>query len=165
MTDLAPLLAQQACRDLVVAAAAAVDRQDYVGLAALFTADASLTRPDGVQLLGRDAIYQAYAARDPQRLTQHLLCNHVVRLLAPDRASSHCQVLLWSADRASPLGSNGRRADAQEKVGEMQDLLVLGADGWRIAQRQAQFNFYKDSGPAVTGTSISTSTSTSSAKA
>lgn len=146
MTDLDHLLAQQACLDLVVAAAAAVDRQDHAGLAALFTADATLTRPDGVRLQGRDAIYQAYASRDPQRLTQHLLCNHVVRLLAPGRASSHCQVLLWSADRASPSGSNGRRADAQQKLGEMHDLLVLGADGWRIAQRLAQFNFYQDTG-------------------
>jgi uncharacterized protein (TIGR02246 family) len=138
------LLAEKACRDLVVAAAAAVDLQDYNALVQLFTPDATLTRPDGVVLTGHQAIHAAYAARDPDRLTQHLVSNHVVEV-APDHttAHSHCAILLWSGQRTSLLSAKGRLADVQQQVGEIADSLVLQADGWRIQTRVARFNWVR----------------------
>lgn len=44
------LLAEQACRDLVLAAADAVDGRDYPALAALFESDRVLVRPDGTEI-------------------------------------------------------------------------------------------------------------------
>jgi len=143
MSTLEILLAEKSCRDLVVAAAAAVDGQDYEGLVQLFSADATLTRPDGTLLVGRKAIFEAYASRSSDRLTQHLICNHVVHLTAPDQAKSHCKILLWSGQRSSILTGKGRLADPQEQVGEMADQLVLLPEGWRIQSRQARFTFYK----------------------
>ena len=144
MSTLEILLAEKACRDLVVAAAAAVDGQDYAGLVQLFSADASLTRPDGSLLRGRQAIFEAYASRSSERLTQHLVCNHVVHLTAPDQAESHCMILLWSGQRSANLTGKGRLADPQEQLGEIADQLVLCPEGWRIQSRQARFTFYKE---------------------
>lgn len=144
MGTLETLLAEKACRDLVVAAAAAVDRQDYAALVQLFTPEATLTRPDGVLLSGRQAIFDAYASRSPDRLTQHLVCNHVVRIGTDSTtAQSHCVILLWSGQRSAPLTAKGRSADSQEQVGEMADQLVLRPEGWQIHSRVARFNFYK----------------------
>ena len=143
MSTLEILLAEKACRDLVVAAAAAVDRQDYAGLVQLFSIDATLTRPDGTLLRGRQAIFEAYVSRSAERLTQHLVCNQVVRLTAPDKAESHCLILLWSGQRSAELTGKGRLADPQEQVGEMADQLVLSPEGWRIQSRQARFTFYR----------------------
>ena len=137
------LLAEKACRDLVVAAAAAVDGQDYEGLVQLFSIDATLTRPDGTLLSGRQAIFDAYASRSPERLTQHLICNHVVYVKSPTQAVSHCMILLWSGQRSSALTAKGRPADPQEQVGEIADQLVLSPEGWRIQSRQARFTFYR----------------------
>jgi len=44
---LALLQAEKACRDVIVAAADAVDQQNYLALVDLFTDDASLVRPGG----------------------------------------------------------------------------------------------------------------------
>lgn len=144
MDTLDTLLAERACRNVVIAAAAAVDRQDYDALVQLFTPDATLTRPDGVLLNGRHAIHSAYAARSPDRLTQHLICNHVVRIAADTTtAHSHCAILLWSGLRGAALTAKGRSADALEQVGEITDQLVWCAEGWQIQTRVARFNFYK----------------------
>jgi len=144
MSTLEILLAEKACRDLVVAAATAVDGQDYEGLVQLFSIDASLTRPDGTLLRGRQAIFDAYVSRSSERLTQHLICNHVVHLTSPGHAESHCMILLWSGQRSATLTGKGRLADPQEQLGEIDDQLVLSPEGWRIQSRQARFTFYKD---------------------
>ena len=139
------LIAEDACRALVLTAAEAVDAGDAAGFAALFTPDAVLVRPDGSQLQGQAAITQAYAARDPDRLTQHLLCNHTVALdVAQGRAVSRCKVLLWSGRHSVLPGQQGRPAEGPTQVGAFLDTLRLTADGWRIQSRHAHFVLYRD---------------------
>lgn len=138
--ELETLLAQQACRDLVLAAAEAVDGRDFLALAAMFEPKGVLVRPDGVELSGRDAIVAAYAARDPDRLTRHLICNQRTSVdLAAGTARATCTVLLWSGRHSDAATLRGRPADPVQQVGEIRDLLVRTPDGWRIGRREAWF--------------------------
>lgn len=139
------LIAEDACRALVLKAAEAVDAGDAAGFAALFTPDGVLVRPDGNRLQGHAAITQAYAARDPDRLTQHLLCNHTVALdVAPGSAVSRCKVLLWSGRHSAVPGKQGRPAEGPTQVGAFLDTLLQTAEGWRIQTRRAHFILFRD---------------------
>lgn len=139
------LVAQEACRALVQTGADAVDAGDAAGFAALFTPDGVLVRPDGSQLQGPTAIAQAYAARDPDRLTQHLLCNYLVEVdIAQGTAVSRCKVLLWSGRHSAVPGKQGRPAEGPVQVGAFLDTLRQTPDGWRIHNRHAHFILYRD---------------------
>ena len=99
--------ARAACCDLVQQGADAVDAGHAEAFAALFTPDGSLQRPDGTVLQGRAAIAAAYA-RDPDRLTQHLVCNQNVDFDAQATgAMVRSKVLLWSGRHSSPLTPQG----------------------------------------------------------
>ncbi|WP_082585875.1 nuclear transport factor 2 family protein [Hydrogenophaga sp. Root209] len=142
--ELDTLLAQQACRDLVLAAAEAVDGRDFLALAAMFEPDGVLVRPDGVELSGRDAIVAAYAARDPYRLTRHLVSNQRVSVdLAAGTARATCSVLLWSGRHSDAATPRGRPADPVQQVGEIRDLLAKTPQGWRISRREAWFTLFQ----------------------
>lgn len=138
--ELDTLRAEQACRHLVLAAADAVDGRDFLALAALFEPSGVLVRPDGTELCGRDAIVAAYAARDPDRLTRHLVCNQRVSVdLAAGAAQAACTVLLWSGRHSDAPTPRGRPADPVQQVGEIRDLLAKTPEGWRIRRREAWF--------------------------
>ena len=139
LSDVAALLAKQACREVVLQAAEAVDAQAYDTFVALFTQDATLVRPGGPVLKGRAEILQAYRSKDPHRMTYHLICNHHVTVTAADKAASRCKVLLYASDQRRELTPKGRQADTQQMVGVIEDALVLTAEGWQIHHRQAWF--------------------------
>lgn len=140
MTPEERLAAEADCRSLVVQAAEAVDQRDPAGFAALFAPDGVLVRPDGSSLQGPEAIAATYAARDPDRLTQHLICQQTVRW-DPQHAQATVvsKVLLWSGRHSSPLTPQGRAADALSQVGEFVDVMECGPEGWRILRRAARF--------------------------
>jgi hypothetical protein len=143
-TALDTLVAEAACRDLVLAAADAVDGRDFLAFADLFEVRGVLVRPDGTELVGRPAIVAAYAARDPERLTRHLVSNQRVRVdLAAGTAQAACTVLLWSGRHSDATTPRGRPADAQQQVGEIRDLLVKTPEGWRIRRREAWFTLFR----------------------
>lgn len=144
MTDIERLQAEKACRDIVLAAARAVDQQDYHALAALFADDGELVRPGGTPLVGPEAIYASYAAKDPERLTQHIVCNHQVTVDSDAAARSSCVVVLWTSRRSEALTPKGRQADAMQQVGEIDDWFVKTPGGWKIQRRAARFTFYRD---------------------
>src|SRR6218665_1397922 len=54
------MLAEQACRDLVVQAAAFTDAQSHEDFAALFTEDGVLIRPGPEHIQGQAAIIESY---------------------------------------------------------------------------------------------------------
>lgn len=139
MDAVALWLAQSQCRDVVMAAAEAVDCQQYEQFVDCFTEDAVLQRPAGTPLNGRAAILASYAQKSPDRLTLHLLCNHRVTVDPSGVAESSCKVLLYVSDRRRPLVPEGRRADTRHHVGQFLDRLVLTPEGWRIQNRKAWF--------------------------
>ena len=139
MDTLESLLAREACRELVLRAAAAADANDPAALASLFTDDAVLVRPNAEPLRGREAIRQAYAQRAPDRITRHLVSNSLVTALSPLEASVRSLVLLWTGQGSDEAGPQGRPAHARQLVGEFDDELRLTAEGWRIARRVARF--------------------------
>lgn len=136
------LQAESACRELVLRAAATADAGRADALAALFTVDARLTRPDGQRLQGRDAIAQAYRGRPAHRLTAHLVCGTLFDALCEQEARATSRVLLWSGDARNEAGPHGRRAEARQVVGRFTDRFVATAEGWRIAERTATFELH-----------------------
>ncbi|MDR7304748.1 nuclear transport factor 2 family protein [Rhodoferax saidenbachensis] len=145
MSTLETLAAEAACRALVLQGADAVDGGDAQGFAALFAPDGTLVRPDGRVLQGRAAIAHAYASRDSDRLTHHLVCNQQVTVdLQTGTAQARSKVLLWTGRHSSPSTPQGRQADAISQVGEFVDVMERGSEGWRIRSRHAQFILYRD---------------------
>ncbi|MBT0962930.1 nuclear transport factor 2 family protein [Denitromonas iodatirespirans] len=128
-----------ACRTLVLRAAARADGGDAEGLAALFAEDGMLVRPDGIRLQGREAIRAAYAARPAERLTRHVVSNTLVEIVSPTEAQACSYVLLWSGSLADPAGPRGRPAHGLPVLGEFDDRFALTPDGWRILHREARF--------------------------
>ncbi|UUZ62154.1 nuclear transport factor 2 family protein [Polaromonas sp. P1-6] len=145
MDDLHNQTIVAACRETVLRAAAAADAGDASALAALFTADAVLERPNAAPIHGRDAIRQAYASRPVERLTRHLVTNTLVDLIAPGEAHVFSLVLVWSGNANDNPGAHGRPADVRQVVGEFRDVLVATNEGWRIARWQAVFVLYTTS--------------------
>jgi ketosteroid isomerase-like protein len=137
----AQLQAKDACRDLILDAADAVDQQDYAALVALFCEDAVLVRPSGAALQGRSEIFASYAQKDPNRWTHHLVCNHRIHLSESGQtAHSRCKVLLYVSDKRLEMGLQGRLASPNHQIGTMDDELVKTEAGWKIRKRTAWFD-------------------------
>ena len=136
------LQARLACHDLILASARAVDESQPAALAACFLPDGTLVRPDGRVLAGREAIAAAYAGRDPERLTRHVLCDQRIDI-GDDTASAVTTVVLWSSRRSAPDGPQGRPADPQQLLGEFRDVLEHTPEGWRIRRREARFLMHR----------------------
>jgi ketosteroid isomerase-like protein len=147
--DLALLLADKDCRDVVLAAAYAVDSQDYDAFVACFTVDANVVRPGGSVLAGRAEILASYKAKPPNRLTKHVVCNHSIDVPTADSAVSRCMVLLYVSDTSRPSAPQGRPADAAHQVGQIVDQLVRTPEGWKIQQRNAWFDFQVAASPST----------------
>lgn len=139
MSPLERLVAEAACRDLVMQAALRTDAQDHEGFAALFAPDATVTRPGGQPLQGRDAILASYRARPKERLTRHLVNNCVVEMVSDTEASGMSYVQVWSATAGGAAGAFGLQAHSRIAVGEFADRFVRLPEGWRIARREARF--------------------------
>lgn len=134
----------QECRDLIIQAAHLQDSRDLAGFAACFAPDGMLVRPGGEPLAGPSAIEAAYRARDPQRITQHLVMNQRVEAFEPSpsgalQARVHSKVLLWSSHESKELTPKGRQAEPLQQIGEFEDTLICQAGQWRIAERRASF--------------------------
>lgn len=142
--DLELLRAEQACRQLVLRAAACADAGDARSLAALFSPDAELVRPGGVPIRGRVAIEAAYRDRPAERMTVHLVCGTLFDEVRADRAAATSRVLLWSGDARGPAGTHGRAAEPRQIIGSFRDRFMRSAEGWLIAWRTASFDLYHE---------------------
>ncbi|HCP77228.1 MAG: hypothetical protein CML16_16505 [Pusillimonas sp.] len=132
------------CKDLAVRSACLVDQQDYETLVQLFTPDATLVRPGGSPLVGREQILASYQSKPRERLTRHFITNSVVYEADVDSARMTSYVLLWSTTGDTPLEAFGRKADARQAAGQFDDIIVRTDEGWRIAQRSASFQMYRE---------------------
>lgn len=132
------------CKDLAVRSACLVDQQNYEALVQLFTPDGSLIRPGGAPLVGREQILASYQSKPAERLTRHFVTNSLVYDADSHSARMTSYVLLWSTNSSAPLESFGRKADARQVAGQFEDYLVCTDAGWRIAQRSASFQMYRE---------------------
>lgn len=131
-----------AIQQLVLRSVDCVDRHDAAGFAALFAPDATLVRPNGQPLHGRDAIRTAYEQRPKDRITRHLVTNTLVEQESPGSASARSYVLLWSGATHDKAGQHGRPVTSQA-LGEFDDRLVADAEGnWLIRERRASFTLH-----------------------
>ena len=129
-----------ACRELIDRSVQCVDDGDARAFADLFADDAVLVRPNGQSLDGRAAIFEAYAARPPDRITRHLVTNVVFEASGPARLAARSYVLLWTGSARDEAGPSGRPADSRLLVGEFADELTRQPDGqWRIQRRESRF--------------------------
>ena len=145
--DLQALLSEQACRTLVLRSAALSDAGDAAALAALFSKDAELVRPGAPAITGRVAIEQSYRQRPAGRITAHMVLGTVFEGAigsGDEEASATSRVLVWTADAGTEPGPHGRPAEPRQRLGFFADRFVRTAEGWRIRQRRAGFEMFRD---------------------
>jgi uncharacterized protein (TIGR02246 family) len=138
VNELDVLLIQRACERVIIDSATCNDARQWAELAALYTADGVVVRPNGQRLEGRAAIEAAYAAGSPDRVTRHLCANVRVDVSGPDAARATTTVLIVSGVRTDDADVMfGVVPNEHHVVGEFADDLVRTDDGWRIAERRA----------------------------
>lgn len=145
--DLQALLIEQACRTLVLRSAALSDAGDAAALAALFSEDAELVRPGAPAITGRAAIEQSYRQRPAGRITAHMVLGTVFEGAigsGDEEARATSRVLVWTADAGTEPGPHGRPAEPRQRLGFFADRFVRTAEGWRIRQRRAGFEMFRD---------------------
>lgn len=135
---------QAACRELVARSAYCVDQQDYQAFAELFAEDGRLARPGGAWLSGRAEILASYQGRPADRITRHVVGNTVFIDTQAGSAKAVSYLVLWSTSAGEAVEAFGRKANARQVLGEFHDSFVKTEQGWRIAQREAEFIMYKD---------------------
>jgi ketosteroid isomerase-like protein len=132
------LVIEHACARVIVDSATYNDRREFGALAALYTADGVVVRPNGQRLEGRAAIEAAYAAGSPDRVTRHLCSNVRVDVESADTARATTAVLIVSGTRSDdPDVTFGVVPSEHHMVGEFADRLVRTDEGWKIAERRA----------------------------
>lgn len=127
-----------ACAAVVRRTVRCVDANAIDDLCDCFAPDAVLVRPSGQRLEGRQAIHDAYAQRDPQRLTVHVLADIDCNAVSDDEMNVFSRVLLYQGVRGETHGPVPPQSQA---VGSFEDRLVRVAHQWRIVQRVACFQF------------------------
>ncbi|MBC8749571.1 MULTISPECIES: nuclear transport factor 2 family protein [Paraburkholderia] len=136
------LIAEHACRALVITAADLIDSGQFARLAEVFAGDALLVRPNGAALRGCDAIIASYAARPANRISRHLILGTNFTEVASDRAVAATQVLLWNGNTDDDPGQFGRPARGQQIVGRFDDEFAFIDDAWYITKRVASFELF-----------------------
>jgi ketosteroid isomerase-like protein len=129
MTPLDRLLAENEIERLVKRFALLNDEADWGAVAAMFVDDGRFVRPaSGDPIIGRQAIHDSFASRPP-RVSRHLITNIIVDVATPDKATSRCAMLLYTA----PAGET--TAVAPALIGGFRDRLARTAGGWRFVER------------------------------
>jgi hypothetical protein len=121
------------CELLVYRAARFTDSGEWEGLASLFADDGVLLRPSAptVPIIGRENIRQSLQAR-PTRTTRHLLTNVIVDIQSTSAAHISSAVVLFTGPASlNMLPVTGSKI----LVGNFEDDVALGAQGWQFVKR------------------------------
>jgi len=137
MNDLERLLIADSCRNLLYRYAYLNDERRFQELAALFTADGVYCRPSAPtdQIIGREAILEAYTTRPAGTATFHVCSDVIVDVDSASKARARSRMVLFSG----PRGSDGSNPDLGTMkpplVGTFRDELTLTPEGWRFSRR------------------------------
>jgi hypothetical protein len=134
---------EQAIHALIVRVGWAIDHSDLAVLASCLHPNVAFVRPDGQVLQGPQAVCDAYAQRDPDRITRHVLSNGHLTWPSPDRVQAHTTVLLWTGRLSDEATAAGRPADPVQKLGEHRDVLAFEAGRWCLLRRQSEFVLFR----------------------
>jgi hypothetical protein len=134
---------EQAIHALIVRVGYAIDHSDWAVLASYLHSDVVFVRPDGQALQGPQAVCDAYAQRNPDRITRHLLSNVHLTWSSLDRVQALATVLLWTGSLSDEKTAAGRPADPVQKLGEHRDVLAFEAGRWWLLRRQSEFVFFR----------------------
>ena len=127
------------CRQLALRFIALNDQQNWAGMCALLTEDASFARPTDPDnpIIGRAEIQAAFEARPAGKTTRHICTNMIITVHSPSKASGTMYALLYTgADDAR--GDLGIIADDRQLLGEFYDDYVRTEQGWCIANRSGR---------------------------
>jgi SnoaL-like domain len=137
MNDLERLVIADTCRDLIHRYAYLNDERRFQELVALFAEDGIYCRPSAPadQIVGREAILDAYLSRPAGTATFHICSDVVVDVDSATRARARSRMVLFSGARGAD-GSNPGLAEMKPPlVGTFRDELTLTKEGWRFARR------------------------------
>lgn len=139
-SELESMLIERACERLITDFFEAVDLRNESQLDALFTEDATYTRPIAPDAIisGREAIRKSFEARPAGRIGRHTCSNARITVESADRATGvHC-VVLYMGPEQSPDPQFGYKADARVLIGEFTDVFVKTPHGWRFQSRRGR---------------------------
>jgi hypothetical protein len=137
MNDLERLVIADTCRELIFRYAYLNDERHFQKLVALFTEDGVYCRPSAPtdQIVGREAILDAFKTRPPGTATFHVCSDVIVDVDSATRARARSRMLLFSGPRGAD-GSNPELAALKPPlVGTFRDELILTNEGWRFSRR------------------------------
>lgn len=134
---------EQTIHALIVRVGWSIDHRDLADLASCLHSDVVFVRPDGPALQGPQAVCDAYAQRNPDRITRHLLSNVHLSWSSPDQVQANVAVLLWTGSLSDEKTAAGRPADPVQKLGEHRDVWAWEAGRWCLLRRQSEFVFFR----------------------
>jgi hypothetical protein len=130
---------QQACTQLSISYARAIDFRDYDAFIELFTEDAHLDA--GRPLHGRAAIRESLRHRPDELRSRHVISNVFIDVLGPEDARGICYLTLYrhhgeESLRPAPVPIRGPAA-----VGHSEDRFVRTSAGWLFRSRRLHLAF------------------------
>jgi hypothetical protein len=137
------LLDQWTCQQQLLTFMQLMDAGNADAAASLLTPDAQWNR-QGQIVQGAEAIGAAIAARPPDRIVRHHLCNVVVTLEGADRASSRAYYAAYISHGSAEV----RSAGLPERSGDYYAGFVKTTRGWRISYLRAHRLFEAAGRPA-----------------
>jgi hypothetical protein len=122
-----------ACRQVVIAFAHHLDHREFDAAAELFAPDGVWDR-HGETLVGRDAIREVIASRDPNQLERHVTTTTLSTSVSPTECSVISYVQIYrttaAAEAETPMV-------ATSMLGEFHDTLRMVDGEWKLAHRFA----------------------------
>lgn len=130
---------REACTELSIAYARAVDFRDYDAFVELFADDGVLDV--GTPLKGKAAIGEAISKRPDELKSRHVLTNIFIDVQDADTARGISYLTLYRHVGPESLLAQPIEFDGPAAVGHYEDQFVRTPDGFRIKHRRLHMTF------------------------
>ncbi len=130
---------KQACAELSIAYARAVDFRDYDYFVTLFTEDGELDA--GRPLSGRATIAESLRHRPDELRSRHVITNVFIDVLSETEARGIAYLTLYRHVGPESLKGEPVPFDGPAGVGHYEDRFEKTADGWKFKRRKLHFAF------------------------